>query len=134
MKEQSKPSPKVYLSYVNADKEYVHELRWAYFDIFSADQLSAGGDWVSQLKSELSSCDIFIVLLTPNSVESSWVLQEIGAAWGLKKPIFVVYTDKRLVTRIPVSLNEEQLFDIKDIEHLRFAVLQCYEEEIAAHT
>ncbi|MBV9956897.1 MAG: toll/interleukin-1 receptor domain-containing protein [Acidobacteria bacterium] len=125
MKEKDKTSPKIFLSYAAQDVEFVHELRWALaaapdLQIFSTDKLSAGEDWVSRLKSELSSSDIFIMILTPNSVESPWVLQELGAAWGLKKSIFIVYTDVRLVSRLPVSLNQEQLVDIKNIQNLEF--------------
>ncbi|HEY0545232.1 MAG TPA: toll/interleukin-1 receptor domain-containing protein [Pyrinomonadaceae bacterium] len=125
MKEKNNPWPRIFLSYAPEDMEYVHELNSALVvipdvQISSTDKLSAGENWLPKLKAELSSCDIFIVLVTPNSVESSWVLQELGAAWGLRKQIFAVYTDPRLISRLPVSLNQKQLVDIENIEKVEF--------------
>ena len=33
---------------------------------------------------------MLVVLLTPNSVKSSWVMLEAGAAWGLEIPLVPV--------------------------------------------
>jgi hypothetical protein len=56
------------------------------------------------------------VLLSPQALESKWVLHELGAAWGLKKPIVSVVTHPEVAAKIPVALSEVQLVDIKDLE------------------
>ena len=108
---KSKPTLRVFLSYAAADSADTLKVRSLLAQqpnlrIFTRDTLSAGEDWVSKLKNELSSCDIFMVLLSPNSVGSSWVLQELGAAWALEKPIIPVVTHPAVLTRIPMYISE----------------------------
>ena len=94
-KEKGKSASRIFLSYVRADRTYALKLRSLLsqrpnLSIFTTETLSAGEDWESKLKDELSQSDIFIVLLSSNSVDSKWVLHELGAAWALNKPIIPV--------------------------------------------
>lgn len=137
--ERGKKPLYVFLSHAQADKDLALNLRAAfeqhtYVRVFTTDKLSAGEGWVSQLKAALSSCDLFIILITPNAVKSSWVLQELGAAWGLKKPILGVYNDVWDSAHLPVALNEEQLVSMKFLEHAGAieSLLRRYEEMSAA--
>ena len=52
----------------------------------------------SELLSALQACkcDIFLVLLSPDSVNSEWILPEIGAAWALNKLIVPIVTQTGL--------------------------------------
>lgn len=111
----------VFLSYIIADRVYAHKLRgllsqWPNLRIFTPEMLSAGEDWESKLKNELSQCDIFIVLLSSNSVDSNWILQELGAAWALNKPIVPVVTNPDVFSKIPLTLSEIQFIETKDLE------------------
>lgn len=47
--------------------------------------LSGGDPSAEVLKKNLQDCDIVIGLITPKSLTSSFVLFELGAAWGLSK-------------------------------------------------
>ena len=46
------------------------------------------------------------MLLSPNSVDSKWVLHELGAAWAIGKRIISIATDPRISSKIPLSLPE----------------------------
>jgi hypothetical protein len=120
-KGENKRALRVFLSYAAPDKPYADKVRGllsrkANLRIFSTESLSAGEDWASRLKDELSRCELFVVVLSPTSVESNWILHELGAAWGLNKPIMPVVTDPEVSSKIPLALQGIRLMQIKDLE------------------
>jgi nucleoside 2-deoxyribosyltransferase len=84
--------------------------------VFMGEDLSAGGHWEAKLRREIEGADVVAALLTPHSVSSNWVLQEIGAAWGLEKPIISIVTQPDVRNRWPVQLNSEMALELKDLE------------------
>ncbi len=55
---------------------------------FLADQsIRAGENWELTLRDALSSSERIVILVTKESVQSSWVNVEIGAAWAMGKEI-----------------------------------------------
>jgi len=120
-KEKGKQTIRIFLSYVTADREYAHKLysllsKRPNLYIFTPEMLSAGEAWESILKKELSQSDIFVVLLSANSVDSEWVLHELGAAWALNKPIIPVVTHPEVFSKIPLTLRQIKLIEIKELE------------------
>lgn len=121
-KERKKSNKRIFFSYAAADSPTAHKLqsilsKHSNLDVFTTETLSAGENWVSKLKSALSSCDIFLVLLSPSSINSNWVLYEVGAAWGLGKPIIPIIIDSEMSSNIiPAPLNQLQLVDFKSLE------------------
>ncbi|MCK4732005.1 MAG: toll/interleukin-1 receptor domain-containing protein [Methanophagales archaeon] len=120
----------VFLSYAVADKEYAHKLhkllsQQPNLHIFTTEALSAGEDWTSKLKDELSKCDVFVVLLSPNAIESSWVLSELGAAWALDKLIIPVVTELKVSSKIPVQLKGTHFVEIEHLEKHPEAINQA---------
>jgi hypothetical protein len=53
-------------------------------------QLPAGVSTDEALRSEVHGSKLLIGLITPNSMSSPYVLFELGARWGAKKPMFPV--------------------------------------------
>lgn len=132
MAKVTKDVRRIFLSYAPVDKACALPLlnfltHQCGLRVFTNDSLSAGEDWMSKLKSELTSCDFFMVLLSPTSVESNWVLHELGAAWGLGKPIVAVTTHPEISSKIPVALSEIMMVDIKDFENPEVVnlILEC---------
>lgn len=139
-KEKAKRTLHIFLSYTVADRAQAHKLRSllsqrSNLRIFTTEMLSAGEDWRSKLRDELSQCDIFVVLLSSNSVNSPWVLQELGAAWGLSKLIIPIVTHPEVASKIPAPLNEIQSIEIEDFEKPEVVnqILEHYEEMAASH-
>jgi len=113
---------RIFLSYANADSGYASQLHRLLSQrlnlrIFTQKELSAGEDWRSKLKRELVQCDLFVVLLSPNAVQSAWVLQELGGAWMLDKPIISVVTDPYVLDKIPIVLRKDLMIDIDELEN-----------------
>lgn len=129
---------RIFLSYDVADSAEALKLRKLLskspsIRVFMRDLLSAGEDWEGRLKKEISECDVFLFFLTQNSLGSSWVLQELGAAWAIEKPIIPIVTHPALVTKMPVALKHRQFINIKDIEKPEIVdqILGQYEEVVS---
>lgn len=132
-----KKSPlRVFLSYTATDAapaRRVHAIlsKQPNIEIFSTNSLSAGENWIPKLRKALSEADLFIVLLSPNAFESKWVLYELGAAWGLNKPIIPVVTQLEMSSKVPLVLRDVPLLSIEDLENSE-AVNQILERYEAA--
>lgn len=50
-------------------------------------RLPVGATTVETLRREVHESEIFVALITPNSIGSPWVLFELGARWGSEKPL-----------------------------------------------
>lgn len=83
----------VLISYTHEDSDIAYEIR----DLFSEMSISCfmfekdiktGVLWEETIRNVLSEVRAAVVLLTPRSVDSNWVLCEMGALWALKKPLF----------------------------------------------
>ena len=117
---------KVFVSYAQQDsalaEEVFRRLRPLSVEVWSDDQLTAGENWRDVLRSRLRDSNYFVFLLTPRALESSWVLQELGAAWVLGKRIVPVATDRRLVERLPVDLGQARTVTFDDMDKLEEAL------------
>jgi hypothetical protein len=137
-KNKAKKDVHIFLSYASEDKNRAAELinqlaQRPNLHVFTADKMSAGEDWQSRIKKELSASDFFLVLLSPTSIQSKWVQFELGAAWGLNKFIIPVVTSHDLVNKIPVELAGLQ---IVEMEHLKKSdaiseIMDLYEKAAA---
>jgi TIR domain len=66
------------------------------------------------LRQNIESSKIVICLLTPSSQQSGYVLVELGAAWGLKKPLCILSAGGAKYSDAPGPLTE---FDILKAEN-----------------
>jgi hypothetical protein len=102
--------------------------------VFSTEDLSAGERWETKLRKELAAADVVVAVLTPSSVRSSWVLQEIGAAWALEKPIIAVATRRDVLNSMPLSLDGSQVIELPDVDTDENAdkFVSAFEDSMAA--
>jgi hypothetical protein len=131
----------IFLSYAKIDEGYAskiedilenHNLR-----IFTMRMLSAGGDWLNRLRDEISQSDLFIVLLSPNSFKSEWVLAELGAAWALRKDIIPIYTRPEMLSKSPIDLSKSESIDINYLEEhpeVLDRIIEKYKESITRNS
>ncbi|MDQ3813569.1 MAG: toll/interleukin-1 receptor domain-containing protein [Armatimonadota bacterium] len=111
--DQGQQLARIFMSFATADRAKAAQVRHFLSDnfgarVFTQDDLSAGEDWVTKLKEEISQCDAFVVLLSPSALASSTVLHELGAAWALGKPIITVETQPGVMSRLPLELRDVQ--------------------------
>jgi len=89
-------SMRIFVSHSSADKAvaaaFVEMLRSAFTlppkeircTSVEGYKLSAGADSNEQLRSEVFGCEVFVALLSPASMNSIYVMFELGARWGAK--------------------------------------------------
>ena len=136
---KGEPTLRVFLSYEQSDRPYADRLRHLLSQaqgighrIFTTDSLSAGEDWSNKLREEIAGSDVFLVLLSPSSARSKWVLQELGAAWALNKPIIPVLTHPELSVKPPVELSDARIVSLESLESPETVreLLEPYEQRI----
>jgi len=112
---------RLYVSYAASDSELARKIGRLLSDrtgarVFLWESLSAGQDWQPRMREELAEADAVVVLVTPKAVHSSWVLHEVGAAWGLKKPVIALASGRRVLDRLPLSLEKVWVVDMKELD------------------
>jgi len=118
--------PTVFISHATADTNLARRVRNLLrsrldVKVYASEDLSAGENWESQLRRHLSDSDFVIALWSPESVRSNFLLQDLGAAWGLRKPIISVTTRPDVVATLPVPQSEYQVVELKDIDDPNYA-------------
>jgi hypothetical protein len=63
----------------------------------------------------LTEADVVLALLTPGSVDSKWVLHEIGAAWAMQKLIIPVVSQRDILNKMPIPLQDTQAIELSDL-------------------
>ena len=81
--------PSVFISHSSLDREIVEReiispLRTHGVDTwYSTDDIETTSEWERQIRNGLTKCDWFLVVLSPRSVESEWVMREVH--WAVMK-------------------------------------------------
>jgi hypothetical protein len=98
-KELSQPTLSIFVSHSSKDDDFglklVQDLRKDFGDekaiwYDSEGGLYGGDPWWSRIVSTLHECDIFVIVLSPNSMSSKWVMREVDIAFVEEKRIVPV--------------------------------------------
>src|SRR5688500_7603900 len=79
---------KFYVSYNDEDKELVEKLATGLMNedislVYAENLIEAGADWQDSVTKGMATVDGIIVLLTPKSISSSYVMNELGMGRAL---------------------------------------------------
>jgi hypothetical protein len=112
-KQESKRT--VFISYSRSDADFVKGLAgWlqeAGCTVWQDTSGVRGGQtWATGIQQAVSSSDVMIVVLSPDSVASEWVRKETLLAMNLRKPIVPLLFRE---TEIPVQLVDIQFVDFR---------------------
>jgi hypothetical protein len=82
---------KIFISHASADAKLVNALMDLFQTQFnltrdnffntSDEQLTAGGNWVEQIRAGMHQTDLVMPIITPSYLESAFCICELGAAW-----------------------------------------------------
>ena len=95
--------------------------------------LEIGENITVQIKEKITACTLFMVLLTEESLESKWVLFEIGGAWILNKHIIPLLSGSIDDKRIPAPIKEISFrrIEIQDGEKAMLNILRSLSHKYA---
>ena len=114
---------RVFLSHSHKDRwiarkcaRLIEEAAKPYVEVFFDEKDIEGGQSIpDSLRTGIEECDEFVVLLSPYSKDRPWVLTEVGAAWGLRKPIIAII-DKVGPKEMPDILSSYKAIDLNDFD------------------
>ncbi|MEO1286255.1 MAG: TIR domain-containing protein [Chloroflexota bacterium] len=83
---------KIFISYASKNKEYVHklanELRINGLDIWIDSDIPTGTTWADGIQNALNECDMMLLIVTENSMDSDYVTHEWSYFMGSGKPVY----------------------------------------------
>lgn len=105
---------KIFISYARVDKpfcmDFVNTL--TAHDVWYDQRLYAGQDWWKEILRRLEWCDLFIYLLSKESIASPYCRKELDIARKLDREILPVLID--VTSDIPADLENVQYVDMSD--------------------
>jgi formylglycine-generating enzyme required for sulfatase activity len=103
----------IFISYARVDKHFctplvtqIQKMHKVWYD----GRLEAGQDWKQEIYRRLLWCNVFIYLLSPDSVKSIPCQRELRVMQKLKRPVIPVVISKD--TKIPTSLSHLHYIDM----------------------
>ena len=119
------PQYDIFISYSHSDNQLAKSLyskfKAAELRCFLAEKdIAAAERWENRIRDALRASQRILLIITPNSKDSHWVVAEAGAAWVLGKPLVpaIAYVDKNdLITPIS-SYQTRSIHTPEEIENL----------------
>ncbi len=110
----------VFISYSKKDNDVASEIRDSLsgrqIKCFMAEKdIASGMVWEEEILNALKESPIGIILLTPNSFNSNWVMCEAGAFWALGKSLVAPYMFVD-IDKLPEPIKKYQCKPIQTIE------------------
>lgn len=84
--------------------------------------LPVGTNVSDSLKREIDAADVIVGLLTPKSLKSSYVLFELGAAWGVGKRTMPLLAKGVRKNSLPSIINELSCERLSDAQKVTFVI------------
>jgi hypothetical protein len=112
-------SKDIFISYSRRDQEFVTRLAsdldaqvagvW-----FDQSSIQIGEDWHEEIMEGIRECKAFILILSPDAMDSRYVREEVNKALELGKPIFpILYRPAPWKDEIATLVKEVQTLDLR---------------------
>ncbi len=97
--------PHIFVSYAHADKLVVFDAMRQLYDkganIWYDEGIQPAGEWVEEIASAIKKSVLFLVFISPRSVDSRYVRSEVGYALSENKEILTIMVEE---TQLPAGL------------------------------
>ena len=97
--------PHIFVSYAHADKLVVFDAMRQLYDkganIWYDEGIQPAGEWVEEIASAIKKSVLFLVFISPRSVDSRYVKSEVGYALSENKEILTIMLED---TELPAGL------------------------------
>jgi hypothetical protein len=120
---RNKPDYQVFVSHATGDKWIAkvicEKVEGTGASTFRDDRDISGGDDIPEkLRQQIRRSQEMIVLLTPESVGSQWVVLEVGVAWGIRKNFRIAAVLVHVGTEpIPKIIKSKKAVNINDFDN-----------------
>lgn len=124
---QSRRPPRIFISHRHKDRERARrliELLRSAFHVRPRDirctsvpgyKLAVGSQSAESLQNDINGSEIVMGLIGPDTSESDYVLFELGASWGLRKPTFPLRVAGATFRHVPEVLREKSSLLLEDV-------------------
>ena len=124
---QTRRPPRIFISHRHKDQKVARQLidlLKAAFHISPGDirctsvpgyKLAVGSQSADSLQTDLIGAEIVMGLIGPDTSESDYVLFELGASWGLRKPTFPLRLAGATFQHVPEVLREKSSLLLQDV-------------------
>ncbi len=122
-----KPAFNVFISHSREDQPLVERIeRGLTFGgrvrvLWDRRNIAPGQDWRAALRRALERADVFIVIGSPAAARSDFVLQELGGAWALGKPIVIATPEREVEWAPPIEAAAYRTVALTELEKPAFA-------------
>jgi len=112
-------SKDIFISYSRRDQEFVSRLAsdlnaHVAFVWFDRSTIQPGQKWHDEILEGIRECKAFILVLSPDAVESRYVREELDKALELGKPIFpVIYRPAKWTDEFASLIKDIQTIDLR---------------------
>jgi parvulin-like peptidyl-prolyl isomerase len=108
----------VFVSYSRENKlmaaSLAEDIRELGHDAWFDQELTGGQAWWQEILATVRRCDVFVFVLTPESLNSVACMRECGYAAALRKPILpILISDQISTTLLPPQLAQIQIVDYR---------------------
>lgn len=119
----------IFISYARQSADMAtslsNDMKMFGYEVWFDRELSGGQAWWDHILTSIRRCDIFVFLLTPDSLESTACRRECNYADALGKPILpVLVADNVSIPRLPPMLSQIHFVDSRQID--RESLLQLW--------
>lgn len=95
--------PYIFVSYAHYDSDAVFReiarLNEAGYHVWYDEGIAPGNEWTDEIADALAECSLFVVMITPRSVESRNVQNEINFAIDEQKPFVAIHLEETTLRR-----------------------------------
>lgn len=124
---QAHRPPRIFISHRHKDRKVAQQvigLLKSTFAVTAADvrctsvpgyKLAVGAPSADSLLADLNGAEIVMGLIGPDTSDSDYVLFELGASWGLRKPTFPLRVSGATYKHVPEVLRERSSLALDDV-------------------
>lgn len=124
---QAARPPRIFISHRHKDQQVARkliDLLKSAFHLKSGDvrctsvpgyKLAVGSQSAESLQRDLIGAEIVMGLIGPDTTDSDYVLFELGASWGLRKPTFPLRVAGATFRHVPEVLREKSSLLLEDV-------------------
>jgi hypothetical protein len=110
--------PKVFISHSSKDIGLLEPLKKTLegrgIEVLISEKIEGGKEWLDEIENMIRRSDACILLLTKNSLKSSWLYYETGFANAERKKIIPYLGDKIKTEEIPEFIRRFQIIGVQE--------------------